>query len=236
MRLKMSFEIDILPKDPHRIGLTIIKSLIKMSNKELYQKFYESNKHTVKPFTFFYKTDDKVLRVGPLTYTDKFLIYLSTNDESVRESIKKGFYIFKGIGKDISYKVTDKIQAGAKPVDLKEFSIPIANNIAKIPSFVIPELFIKKYSNKSIDDIITDYFKLAGIDIKVISSKMQSTYTNIHNADRQIRGFNLTFAILSDVNKAWDRLESGIGARKSQGFGYCMNIPKLAVNNINNIN
>jgi len=231
MRLKMSFEIDILPKDPHRVGLTIIKSLIKMSNKELYQKFYESNKPTAKPFSFFYKTNDKILRVGSLTYTDKFLIYLSTNDDTVREAIKKGFYIFKGMGKNISYKVNDRIQAGAKPLDLKEFNISITNNIVKIPSFVIPELFMKKYSDKNIDDIITDYFMLAGIDIKVISSKMQSTYTNIHDANRQIRGFNLTFAILSDIESAWNRLESGIGSRKSQGFGYCVNIPKI--NNIN---
>jgi len=231
MRLKMSFEIDILPKDPHRVGLTIIKSLIKMSDKELYKRFYESDKPFAKPFSFFYKTNDSALRVGSLTYTDKFLIYLSTNDDEVKESIKKGFYIFKGMGKDISYKVTDKIQAGAKPLDLKEFSISITNNIAKIPSFVIPELFMKKYSDKNIDDIITDYFKLAGIEIKVISSKMQSTYTNIHNANRQIRCFNLTFVILSDIESAWNRLESGIGARKSQGFGYCVNIPKI--NNIN---
>jgi hypothetical protein len=234
MRLKMDFEVGLLPKDVHRVALTLVKALIKTGDKELYQKFYNtgSNKHITKPFSFFYKpfnlNKNEILRVGYLIFADTLSIYFSTTDEKVKESITKGFYIFKGMDKNISYRINDKINnklhGEAIPISLKEFSISLSN-IVKIPSFVIPETFMDKNKNKEHIEIVTDYFKQFGMNIKIISLARQSTYTNINDANRQIRGFNLSFIILdNDVTSAWNVLENGVGARKSQGFGYCLPI------------
>jgi CRISPR/Cas system endoribonuclease Cas6 (RAMP superfamily) len=221
-RMKLSFGVEILPRDPARVGLTITKALIRMGDEGLYDSFYESGKHVVKPFSFFYSpAGETVTRIGFFTYAERFDLYFSSSDHSIEKAVNDGFRRLKNVNGHISYSISENLNGKAKPLALKVFEVDMSDEI-KIPSFVFPETFIK--GNKGLDEkeLAISYFKQFGIDIDVLEIKKQSTYSNVGGANRQVRGYNILFKILGDINTGVDVIRRGVGARKSQGFGYCV--------------
>lgn len=220
-RMKLSFGVEILPRDPARVGLAIIKTLIRIGDENVYYSLYESGKHVVKPFGFFYSPAGETIRIGFLTYAERFNLYFSTSDPCMEKIVNDGFYRLKGSNGHISYLISENLNGKAKPLSLNIFDVDMDDEI-KIPSFVFPETFME--ANKGLDEkeLFGLYFKQFNMDIEVLEIKKQSTYSNVGGANKQIRGYNVMFKILSDINDAADVIRRGVGARKSQGFGYCI--------------
>jgi CRISPR-associated endoribonuclease Cas6 len=222
MRIEIICKAPLLPEDYRRIGLSVLKELIRRTDDSLYRTFYEVNRYEKKPYTYsiFFKGSKEgsvyCLKGGA------FRIVLATSSFLVASSVISGIPLTR----EVKVNLTD---CGEMPVFLERFRVmkEVFSENVFIRDFVLPQVVDVK--NKTFEEKFREYMENQGYTFESLRVRRKKTVYGIKDyKNKRFSCWDLVvYGLKGDLEKLY---QEGIGHRKSQGFGFPMPAKPLPQN------
>jgi CRISPR-associated endoribonuclease Cas6 len=235
MRITCILCSDKIPRQPNMMFVSIIKEAIKVANKDYYNDLYtyedRSNKK-VKPFTFSYYLDKYELNDNEIITNGNIVFNISTCD------YKFGMNLYNGLLKSSSFNYKGYILERKKVSNIKEKDVTSTEEVFKTQSpicikdlngtflkiddvnfndefsYICNEIIKANLGRESIEHIQFEPVLMKKMvvkeDIRGYSGNKKFLYVNSYKGIFKLKGHR------DDLNLL---LKSGVGFRRSQGFG-----------------
>ncbi|NPA53856.1 MAG: hypothetical protein GXO21_04240 [Aquificae bacterium] len=223
MEVKVLLSQDLIPKFYRNYALSLVKEAIKLGNKAVYIRLYETEKVVEKkPFNFeiFFKGTP----TGDFYLVDKKpILKFSTTNGEILSAFIKGVLVLSKRGYEfyISEHLKDKVKPKLLGMEKK-----IISNTLFIPNFLLPESakdFKEKTKGMRLEEKVKFYFESQGFKVLEILRLKQKRPVKHKFRDiiLMVNPIELEIKVSAESkDKLLDAVYNGIGWFSSQGFGY----------------
>lgn len=219
MRLVLELSCSLLPVDYRRAGLSFIKGIFAVVDRELYEKYYVERKFRKKPYTFTMKFKAKRLDRFIFPENDRVEIHFATSDDRVFSAVVNWFSTEKGI----EASITPAVKTVFLPEKLRIVPEKFSKNVV-IRDFVLPKKFLElrypeRFKGLPLEEQIRRYVNDQGYAFEEIKLKPKETVYGIKG--KVVPKFMCHDLYLFGVKGNLPKLyREGLGQYKSQGFGF----------------
>ena len=218
MKIVLDLLVPVLPMDYRRAGLSFLKGVFAIVDKDLYEEYYVEKKFRKKPFTF--TMDFKAKSFGEFLFPDNEHVRftLATSDERVAGALINWSTLDRAVETFLSHGVRTSFIPEKTRIVPETFSEDVL-----IKDFVLPKKFLElKYPERfrgiPFEEQVRRYINDQGYDFEEMKLKSKTTVYGMEGKvipqfvchDLYLKG------VKGDLKKLYTE---GIGQYKSQGFG-----------------
>lgn len=238
MRMKIEFKTDKFPRNYNTAVMSLVKESLKKSNKDYYEKLYyykgKNNKKT-KNFTFSVYIKGYDIENEDFIVKDKVILNISTPD------LELGLNIYNGIINHSKFRYKE-YELNRIRIDLiKEKNIKNEEVVFNALSPICIKSKDGKFLNIDDDEYVKEFNYMSNLILenyrgfglkkellfeninfkKVVVKEGLREFKNITGKKYQyVNGYKGIFKLCGDIEDLNDLYKLGLGAKRSQGFGY----------------
>lgn len=229
MKLKINLKSSRMPVSYNMLFVSMIKENLKVSDIELYNKYYGSNLKVLKDFTYTVKVDDYDIQDKHFINSSNITLTISTINPRLLISLYNGFvkkrvYRYKEYELSISSStLINEKEITSELAVFKSLSPFIIKN--KDSKYLTPEDgdFEKEFNYTC--NLISKELRGSSLKkpllFKNIDLKQKKVTLDIRQCDRHyfVKALQGSFVLHGDIDDLNFLQSVGIGLRRSEGFG-----------------